>query len=53
MTRYVAEFMLSTSLLGQFRHCNVEPEPDKDTEPTHRDWPERAGGEDDAYPTTK
>ena len=25
--RYVAEFMLSTGLLGQFRHCEVEPEP--------------------------
>ncbi|KAJ6084679.1 hypothetical protein N7486_011479 [Penicillium sp. IBT 16267x] len=29
-TRYVAEFMLQTGLLGQFRHCEVEPEPDPD-----------------------
>lgn len=27
-TRYVAEFILQTGLLGQFRHCNVEPEPE-------------------------
>jgi hypothetical protein len=26
-TRYVAEFMLQTGLLGQFRHVGVEPEP--------------------------
>jgi hypothetical protein len=26
-TRYVAEFMLQTGLLGQFRHCEVKPEP--------------------------
>jgi hypothetical protein len=26
-TRYVAEFMLQTGLLGQFRHVGIEPEP--------------------------
>ncbi|OKP10281.1 hypothetical protein PENSUB_4301 [Penicillium subrubescens] len=26
-TRYVAEFMLQTGLLGQFRHVEIEPEP--------------------------
>ena len=26
-TRYVAEFMLQTGLLGQFRHIEIEPEP--------------------------
>jgi hypothetical protein len=26
-TRYVAEFMLQTGLLGQFRHVEMEPEP--------------------------
>ncbi|KAJ6032769.1 hypothetical protein N7540_003501 [Penicillium herquei] len=26
--RYVAEFMIQTGLLGQFRKCEVEPEPD-------------------------
>ncbi|KAJ5642579.1 hypothetical protein N7490_006579 [Penicillium lividum] len=36
-TRYVAEFMLSTGLLGQFRHCDVDPEPDEDNEPTNRE----------------
>ncbi|KAJ5720217.1 uncharacterized protein N7483_008151 [Penicillium malachiteum] len=31
---YVAEFMIKTGLLGQFRNCKVEPEPDpEDTEP--------------------
>jgi hypothetical protein len=25
-TRYVAEFMLQTGLLGQFRHVEIEPE---------------------------
>ncbi|KAJ5636974.1 hypothetical protein N7490_006853 [Penicillium lividum] len=34
-TRYVAEFMLSTGLLGQFRQCDIEPE--EDNEPTHRE----------------
>ncbi|KAJ5901433.1 hypothetical protein N7504_007427 [Penicillium tannophilum] len=29
-TRYVAEFMLQTGLLGQFRQCDVEPEPEDD-----------------------
>ncbi|KAJ5667630.1 hypothetical protein N7507_003494 [Penicillium longicatenatum] len=29
-TRYVAEFMLQTGLLGQFRCCDVEPEPEDD-----------------------
>ena len=24
---YIAEFMLSTGLLGQFQHCGIEPEP--------------------------
>ncbi|KAJ5533729.1 hypothetical protein N7494_010281 [Penicillium frequentans] len=33
-TRYVAEFMLQTGLLGQFRHCEVEPEPVEDDETT-------------------
>lgn len=33
-TRYVAEFMLKTGLLGQFRLCDVAPEPDKDDETT-------------------
>ncbi|KAJ5809029.1 uncharacterized protein N7503_001247 [Penicillium pulvis] len=33
-TRYVAEFMLQTGLLGQFRHCDVEPEPVEDDETT-------------------
>jgi hypothetical protein len=28
-TRYVAEFMLQTGLLGQFRHVENEPEPPK------------------------
>jgi hypothetical protein len=27
VTRYVAEFMLQTGLLGQFRHVEIEPEP--------------------------
>ena len=32
-TRYVAEFMLKTSLLGQFRQVDVEPDPeDEETE---------------------
>jgi len=31
-TRYVAEFMLKTGLLGQFRHCEAEPELDPDEE---------------------
>ena len=26
-TRYVAEFMLQTGLLGQFQHVKIEPEP--------------------------
>jgi hypothetical protein len=26
-TRYVAELMLQTGLLGQFRHVEIEPEP--------------------------
>ncbi|KAJ5667634.1 hypothetical protein N7507_003498 [Penicillium longicatenatum] len=30
-TRYVAEFMLQTGLLGQFCQCDVEPKPDDDT----------------------
>jgi hypothetical protein len=30
-TRYVAEFMLQTGLLGQFRHYDVEPEEDDET----------------------
>ncbi|OOQ82700.1 reverse transcriptase [Penicillium brasilianum] len=29
-TRYVAEFMLQTGLLGQFRHVEIEPEPTGD-----------------------
>ncbi|OOQ86154.1 putative reverse transcriptase [Penicillium brasilianum] len=29
-TRYVAEFMLQTGLLGQFRHVEIEPEPPKE-----------------------
>ncbi|KAJ5901430.1 hypothetical protein N7504_007424 [Penicillium tannophilum] len=33
-TRYVAEFMLQTGLLGQFRQCDVEPEPVEDDETT-------------------
>ncbi|KAJ5552064.1 hypothetical protein N7513_000004, partial [Penicillium frequentans] len=33
-TRYVAEFMLQTGLLGQFRHCEVEPEPDLEDDET-------------------
>lgn len=32
--RYVAEFMLSTGLLGQFRHCEIEPEPAPEEECT-------------------
>jgi hypothetical protein len=34
-TRYVAEFMLQTGLLGQFRHVETEPEPtgDENNEP--------------------
>ena len=32
--RYVAEFMLSTGLLGQFRHYNIEPEPAPEEECT-------------------
>jgi hypothetical protein len=36
-TRYVAEFMLQTGLLGQFRHCEVEPEPPEDDETTGMD----------------
>jgi hypothetical protein len=36
-TRYVAEFMLQTGLLGQFRHVKIEPEPpeggDENNEP--------------------
>lgn len=31
-TRYVAEFMLQTGLLGQFRHVELEPEPPEDDE---------------------
>ncbi|KAJ5636976.1 hypothetical protein N7490_006855 [Penicillium lividum] len=33
-TRYVAEFILQIGLLGQFRHYNVELEPDEDEETT-------------------
>ena len=34
-TRYVAEFMLQTGLLGQFRHVEIELEPtgDENNEP--------------------
>jgi hypothetical protein len=31
-TRYVAEFMLQTGLLGQFRHVEIEPEPPQGNE---------------------
>ncbi|KAJ5714391.1 uncharacterized protein N7483_011572 [Penicillium malachiteum] len=49
-TRYVAEFMIKTGILGQFRTCEVEPEPDpEDTEPLHRNRPEGPGSEDAAY----
>jgi hypothetical protein len=45
-TRYVAEFMLQTGLLGQFRHVEIEPEPtgDEDNEPGRLAG---TGGEDD------
>ncbi|KAJ6102216.1 hypothetical protein N7486_004643 [Penicillium sp. IBT 16267x] len=33
-TRYVADFMLQTGLLGQFRQCEVELEPLEDGETT-------------------
>lgn len=32
-TRYVAEFMLQTGLLGQFRYVEPEPDLDDDHEP--------------------
>jgi ribonuclease HI len=47
-TRYVAEFMLQTGLLGQFRHVEVEPEPTGD-ETTSQDRLAGAGGGDDGY----
>ncbi|KAJ5946617.1 hypothetical protein N7454_003456 [Penicillium verhagenii] len=46
-TRYVADFMLQTGLLGQLRHGKVEPEPDpEDDETTYRDRLVVTGGED-------
>ncbi|KAJ5893065.1 hypothetical protein N7504_009756 [Penicillium tannophilum] len=33
-TRYVAEFIIQTGLLGQFRHYEVEPEPDPEDDET-------------------
>ncbi|KAJ5636973.1 hypothetical protein N7490_006852 [Penicillium lividum] len=50
-TRYVAEFMLQTGLLGQFRHCEVETEPDpgKDDETTGQNGLAWTGGEDAVY----
>ena len=33
-TRYVAEFMLQTGLLGQFRHVEIEPETPQEGEET-------------------
>ena len=46
-TRYVAEFMLQTGLLGQFRHVEIEPEPPQGDETTSQDRLAGAGGEDD------
>jgi hypothetical protein len=47
-TRYVAEFMLQTGLLGQFRHVEIEPEPPKEGDgTTSQDRLAGAGGEDD------
>ncbi|OOQ82703.1 hypothetical protein PEBR_37742 [Penicillium brasilianum] len=45
-TRYVAEFMLQTGLLGQFRHVEIEPEPPQEGDETNKAG---AGGEDDGY----
>jgi hypothetical protein len=45
-TRYVAEFMLQTGLLGQFRHVEIEPEPTGD-ETTSQDRLAGTGGGDD------
>ena len=36
-TRYVAEFMLQTGLLGQFRHVEIEPEPPQGDETISQD----------------
>ncbi|KAJ5917563.1 hypothetical protein N7466_011117 [Penicillium verhagenii] len=36
-TRYVAEFMLQTGRLGQFRHCEVEDEPESSDETTDQE----------------
>jgi ribonuclease HI len=40
-TRYVAEFMLQTGLLGQFRHVEIEPEPPNGGD--ENDLPGRSG----------
>jgi ribonuclease HI len=40
-TRYVAEFMLQTGLLGQFRHVEIEPEPPEGG--NENDLPGRSG----------
>jgi hypothetical protein len=45
-TRYVAEFMLQTGLLGQFRHVEIESEPLQGNETTGQDRLAGAGGED-------
>jgi hypothetical protein len=46
-TRYVAEFMLQTGLLGQFRHVEIEPEPrEGGDETTSQDRLAGTGGED-------
>jgi hypothetical protein len=45
-TRYVAEFILQTGLLGQFRHVEIEPEPPHSDETTGQDRLAGTGGED-------
>jgi hypothetical protein len=46
-TRYVAEFMLQTGLLGQSRHVEIEPEPPGGDGTTSQDRLAGTGGEDD------
>jgi hypothetical protein len=45
-THYVAEFMLQTGLLGQFRHVETEPEPPQGNETRSQERLAGTGGED-------
>jgi hypothetical protein len=45
-TRYVAEFMLQTGLLGQFRHVEIEPKPHRAKKTIRQDDLAGTGSED-------